>query len=102
MTRDLVDMMGGGKGSAPQEPSEAKTEHVELELVLHYDNEARSEILVSLDGEESKAVWLKKEQIQFQPTGKDVAAKTTKGKPVQLPEIIANVPEWLATDKGLT
>lgn len=107
MNRDLVDMMGGGHGRAPEhsddDPLPGKTEHCEFELVLHYDNEARGAILVSETGEEAKAVWLSKSEIQFTPTGKTAPAKTTQGKllAVQRPVVTVSVPEWLAKDRGL-
>lgn len=88
----------------PSSPTDAgKTEHCELELVLHYDNEVREAIQVSIDGDTNKAVWLPKSQVQFTHAGRKAPATTTAGNPVPngLPVIICNVPEWLAKDRGL-
>jgi hypothetical protein len=91
MTANLLDLMGdqgrmpkseAAPETAPATSPALKTEHVELDLVLHYDNEARGEIFVSVDGNEAKAVWLTKSQIQFTRSGKTVAATTTQGKPL--------------------
>jgi hypothetical protein len=108
MSRDLLDLMGD-TGRAPQLPSddaapaERKTESCEVEVVLHYDNEARAAILVSEDGDEAKAVWLPKSQIEFTLTGRNTPAKTTQGKPLAngLPVVAVNLPEWLAKERGL-
>lgn len=112
--RDLLDLMGD-TGQPPKgigadvlpateptsPPNTLKSEHVELDMVLHYDNEVKGTILVSKSGAESEAVWLK--DVEFVRTGKSAPATTTAGKPVQggLPIVAVNVPEWLARDKGL-
>jgi hypothetical protein len=102
MTRDLVDIMGGGRGSGPRaRDRDRDNESHEFELVLHYDNEARGAILVSETGEEAKAVWLPKSEIQYELTGREADAKTTRGKPLKLPTVKVEVPEWLAKDRGL-
>jgi hypothetical protein len=110
----LLDLMGdtGQKpkpiaSDPPDMPTPStdigKTEHCELELVLHYDNEVKGDILVSADGDTNKAVWLPKSQVQFTHAGRNAPATTTAGNPVAggLPVIIANLPEWLAKDRGL-
>lgn len=109
MTPNLLDLMGD-TGAAPKPLSSdaapdpaRKTEHVELELVRHYRNEAKGEILVSVDGHEAKAVWLREAEIQCADTGRTSPATTTHGKrlTVQLPVVAVNLPEWLAKEKGL-
>lgn len=108
---NLLDLMGD-KGQAPREiaadkqpsaPAQNKTEHVELDLVLHYDNDVRAAMLVSIDGDESHAVWLPKSEIAFVLAGRNASATTTQGKPVDggLPVVSINMPEWLAKDRGL-
>lgn len=87
----------------PQAPDTPKTEHCELELVLHYDNEIKGAIHVSRNGNLSAAVWLQKSQIQFTPVGRNAPATTNAGNPVVdgMAVIIVNIPEWLAKEKGL-
>lgn len=106
---NLLDLMGD-QGQQPREVAAdkpavrpPKTEHVELDLVLHYDNEVRATVLVSESGDESKAVWLPKSEIAIAETGRRAPAITTQGKPVEngLPVIACNIPEWLAKDRGL-
>lgn len=108
MSGSLLDLMGD-TGQKPQDvaadksDAPVKTEHIELDLVLHYDNEARGELLVSLDGREAAAVWLKKSDIQFKDTQRTAPAWTTQGKALtkELPVISVNIPEQLAKEKGL-
>jgi hypothetical protein len=106
MTRDLVDIMGGGKGRAPRhvDDDDAATtvgaENIkltDLTMVLHYDNPARGAVLVSETGEESKAVWLPKSQIEISSNGKTAKATTTKGKPITLPVVEVTLPIWAAS-----
>lgn len=103
----LLDLMGD-TGQKPKEiaadnPSPRITESCDLELILHYDNEVKAAIQVSETGDVSKAVWLPKSEIEFRLAGRNAPATTTAGNPVPggLPVIIANVPEWLAKEKGL-
>ena len=108
LTASLLDLMGD-TGQKPQAvaadkpDTPVKTEHVELDLVLHYENEVKGEVLVSKDGHESKAVWLAKSHIEMTATMCAVPAWSTQGKPLQngLPLYAVNCPQWLAKEKGL-
>lgn len=101
----LLDLMGD-TGQKPKDIASDKpsvTESCELELVLHYDNDVKGSIQVSVDGDTSKAFWLPKSEIEFREVGRNAPATTTAGNPVPggLPVVICNLPEWLAKDRGL-
>lgn len=89
--------------AADAAPSAAMTEHCEIELVLHFDNAVRGELLVSRNGAESDAVWLRAAQVECTATGRRAPATTTHGKAIDggLPLIAVNLPEPLAREKGL-
>jgi len=84
------------------EPS-SMTEHVELELVLLFDNVVRGEMLVSKTGNEADGVWLRSEQVEFTKTGRNAPATTAGGKTIAggRPVIAINLPEQMAREKGL-
>lgn len=110
-TPGLLELMGDtgqapkpiAADAAPVDAAPAKTEHVELDLILHCENEVRKELLVSIDGAEATAVWLRAAHVQFKHTGRRAPATTVHGKPLAdgLPVIAVNLPEWLAREKGL-
>jgi hypothetical protein len=111
--RSLFDLMPAPSAPPPATPpveiaadvpiAPAVTEHCELELLLHYDNEVKGEISVSVSGNVQNAVWLLKAQIQYTPAGRNAPALTTAGNPVPggMPVILVNLPVWLAKEKGL-
>lgn len=101
MTRDLVDDMGGGRGRPPQEFEEraASARHVEMAVTLHYDT--GKAVLVSNSGEEARAVFLPKSQIEIHNDGVTGPATRKNGQTVTLPIVCIVVPEWLAKEKGL-
>lgn len=57
----------------------------DVSVMLHHETEKA--ILVSDDGEKSKAIWLPKSQVEFVHKQRGMIEVT--------------LPEWLATDKGL-
>lgn len=101
MSRDLFDLMGGDEARAPFN-GESTLHHdtIELEMVLHYDT--GKAVQVSDTGEEARAVWLPKSQIQLNPSGKKVPAVKKDGQHTILPVVTVQIPEWLAKNKGLT
>lgn len=101
MSRDLFSFLGDETHEQINGSLPAQRDHVELDLVLHYDNSARGAILVSETGEESSAVWLAKSQIQVNRSGKKVPAVKRDGQREVLPVITVSIPEWLAKSKGL-
>lgn len=59
-----------------------------IELSVHVHNETDAAILVSDDGIRSHAVWLPKSQLET------TAIHVNR-------DIVIEIPEWLAIDKGL-
>ncbi len=102
MTRDLVDIMGGGHGFAPKRIGDEETQpgkYYDLEVVLHHDT-GRA-ILISETGEETTSVFLPKHLCEIHPVGKHVPAIRRSGERVILPVFTITIPEWLAAEKGL-
>jgi hypothetical protein len=65
-----------------------KSDLLDITVQLHHETDRA--ILVSDDGGPDKAVWLAKSQIEFTPV---------RG---QSGVIEVTLPEWLATERGLT
>lgn len=59
-----------------------------VDLTLHPHAETEKALLVSENGDKSKAVWLPKTQIEFEGNSRTGYVEVT-------------LPEWLAQDKGL-
>lgn len=97
MTRDLFDQIT--EDEAPT--AKPITAAYEFELVLHYDNDKQRAVYVSVDGDEHKAVWLPKSQIEMNPRGRDVRATRKDGAVITLPVVMVSMGEWLAKEKGL-
>lgn len=98
--RDLVDIMGGGRGRPPVDDDRAtKSDLLDFEMVLHYDT--GKAVLVSDTGEEKRAVWLPRQFIEVNRDGKTSPAVKKDGQRTVLPVITVTCPQWLAKDKGL-
>ncbi len=63
-----------------------KSDLIDVSMQLHH--ETPKAILVSDDGDKSKAVWLPLSQIEFEHKGSSGI-------------VVVTMPEWLATEKGL-
>jgi hypothetical protein len=104
MTRDLVDMMGGGKGRAPHRLSDdddtvQKSDLSDYDFALIYQTD--DAILVSETGDESKAIWLPKSHIEMHRDGKTTQGIRKDGQKTTWPLVTVTIPEWLAKEKGL-
>lgn len=70
---------------------EMKSDIVDIDVTIHAESKRGESnagvILVSLDGEQTKAVWLPKSAVEFKQTNPKIFRVT--------------LPEWLALDKGL-
>ena len=68
-----------------------KSDLVDVTVCLHHETKQgmaeAGGILVSDDGDRSKAVWLPKSQVEVEFAARD--------------SVIVTMPEWLAHDKGL-
>ena len=100
MSRDLFDPLNfDEEDSSHNGELPAVHNKIELEMVLHYDTERA--VQVSDTGEEARAVWLPKSQIQLNPSGKKVPSVKKDGQREILPVVTVLLPEWLAKNKGL-
>ena len=66
-----------------------KSDIFDIQVKIHHDSPQTKAILVSLDGDEKKAVWLPRSMIEYEYTNNRTGAA----------EISA--PEWFLLDKGL-
>lgn len=98
--KDLVDIMGNGRGRPPAEDDRVvKSDLHDFEMILHYDT--GKAVLVSDTGEEKRAVFLPKSQVEIHRHDKTSPAIKRDGQRTVLPVITITIPEWLAKDKGL-
>lgn len=111
MTRDTVDMFREpergrfGDNEAAPERSRARvtgaSDLVDLTMCLHAESKRgqkeQGAIRVSSDGDDTKAQWLPKSQVEFYLTGR--RQRSRQGPGVEI--ITVTLPEWLAKEKGL-
>ena len=102
MSRDLVDQMGD-RGRAPRDldddDSIGRVSLHDMTVALHYDT--GSAILISETGEEAKAVWLPRTQIEVTDTGRKTDATRKNGEIIKVAVLEITLPEWLAKKRGL-
>lgn len=113
MTRDTSDMFekpergrfGDNEQARPRPRVTGASDLHDLALVFHHETRAGKPddgaLLASIDGHESKAVWLPKSQIEFKPTGSYVTGYRKNGQAVKLVAVVVTLPEWLAVKNGL-
>jgi len=74
----------------------------ELLVALHFNRPEKGAVLVSIDGENSRAKWIPKQWIgSIHETGKTTQATDRNGQKVILPLANLVIPEWLALREGL-
>lgn len=113
MTRDTFEMFdkpergrfGDNEQSRARPRVTGASDLHDLTLVFHYETQSGSPntgaLLASIDGDESKAVWLPKSLIEFKPTGDYVTGHRKNGQAVRLVAVTVTLPEWLAVKNGL-
>lgn len=113
MTRDTFDMFQdkdrGRFGDEEQSRSRPRVTGAsdlhDLTLVFHHETSPgkpdSGALLASIDGDENKAVWLPKSQIEFKATGNYVTGRRKNGQAVRLVTVTVTLPEWLAVKNGL-
>lgn len=106
MTRDTFDMFstntergrfGDNESSAVRGNDSVRSDLVDIAMVNHLDSERPKSVLVSLDGQKSRAVWLPKSQIEIVTTGPIERKKAWH----TIQAVTITLPLWLAKDKGL-
>jgi len=98
MSRDLFDQMEDDDAHKFYNGG-VSSNTIDLEMVLHY--QTPDAVWVSDTGEESRAVWLPKSQIQMNRDGREVPAVKKSGQHTVLPVVTITIGEWLAKKEGL-
>lgn len=107
MTRDAYDRFTppdrgrfGDNERAGSKPRTAGASDLhDITLALHHDT-GRA-VLVSSDGEESKAVWIPHSKIEVVKKESTLPGVRKNGQMVRLACVVVTMPEWLAREKGL-
>lgn len=86
-----------GRGPRPRVTN--ASDLVDITLVLHHQTDRA--VLVSITGEEARAVWLPKSRIEVERTGGGIVGTRKDGAQMSLETVVVTVPEGLAKDKGL-
>lgn len=78
---------------------------IDLPLVLHWQTKPsdpdKGAVLVSADGNETRAIWVPMSQCQIEDLNRTVTGIKKSGQKVQLRSITLTLPQWLAKEKGL-
>lgn len=73
----------------------------EVLVAVHYDDPSRNARLVSINGENTRAVWIARAVTEsFHMIGKTTQGTDRMGGRVSLPLANMVIPEWLAVDRG--
>jgi hypothetical protein len=79
----------------------SKQDPTEVLVAMHYDPPKGRAVLVSIDGDNTRAVWIAKSLIGSKHlTGKTTQGTDRQGGRVTLPLANLTIPEWLAIDRG--
>ncbi len=77
----------------------ARTDPTEVLVAFHHESDKAR--LVSINGENSRAVWIARTVTgSFHLTGQSTMGTDRHGQRVKLPLANMTVPEWLAKDRG--
>ena len=80
----------------------SRNDSTELMVALHHHSERTGAVLVSIDGENSRAKWIPKQWIEsIHETGKTTKGTDRNGQKVILALANLVIPEWLALREGL-
>ncbi len=80
----------------------SRNDSIELMVALHFNKPEKGAVLVSIDGENSKAKWIPKQWIEsIHETGKTTRGTDRNGQKQILPLANLVIPEWLALREGL-
>lgn len=107
MSRDTYDMFappargrfGDNERAIGRSNAVARGDRVDLMLCRHHATDRA--ILVSLTGEEVRAVWLPTSQIAMAPAGRSARGRRRTGQVVNLDLVAVTLPRRMAEEKGL-
>lgn len=72
---------------------------VDLSVALHAETDRA--VLVSPNGDESRAAWLPKSWLEIERRQSRFAGRRKNGRSAELPCIVITLPEWRAREKSL-
>lgn len=79
----------------------SRNDPTEILVAVHLDLTGKNAVLVSINGEGRRAVWIARKLISsYHLIGTSTEGTDDKGQRVRLPLANMTVPEWLAKDRG--
>ena len=112
--RDTFDMFrtrdrgrfGDNESDAVRSNADVRSDLIDLPVALHVETPAKGEfnqgaVLVSIDGDEAKAVWIPKSRCQVEKHSSFINGRRKDGAVRQLPCVTVTLSERLAKEKGL-
>lgn len=79
----------------------SRNDPTEILVAVHFDSSERNARLVSINGENSRAIWIARSLTSsFHLTGQSTMGTDRGGQKVRLPLANMTVPGWLAKDRG--
>lgn len=79
----------------------SRNDPTEILVAVHRDQADTKAILVSINGERSRAQWIARSQIfSYHLIGTSTEGTDQNGKRARYPLANMTVPEWLAKDRG--
>jgi hypothetical protein len=112
-TRDTLDMFsrnndrgrfGDNESESIRGNDSVRSNLIELTVCLHYDTgkERKGAVLVSIDGDESKAQWIPHSRIAIEKKNTFTKGTRKNGQALQLEIVVITLPSTLAAEKRLT
>lgn len=79
----------------------SRNDPTEVLVAVHFDSPSRNARLVSINGENARAIWIAKSITQsFHLIGQTTFGTDKAGARVTLPLANMTMPHWLAKDRG--
>lgn len=114
MTRDTFDLFTpperGRFGDNEQAERSSQrvngsSDLIDVALILHWQSKPeapeKGALLVSADGNETRAIWVPTKFCEIEKSGRFVPGIKKSGQKAQLEVITLTLPQWVAREKGL-